>query len=266
MRKRKRLLSVDFDFFFPEMSLDPKLWQYYDWGHRESRFFLDAIWYARAQSFLMNGLSLPTTSGEEVGFWDRFRFQHWTRLYLSDSHVSMYTPRVMKGVTEVVNYDAHHDAGYKGTFEDWLGRGKVTCEDWVLAYSLAKVPVTTIYPRWKTWAIDEEPTPLVPMERRFDDGLADPEPFDRGFVCRSGAWTPSWLDPNFQTFLDAFPKRYIHNLGMHPRGFSLDSLREILQTHLQSMRDTPSSDEQFREIEEKQRASLELALQTIGCH
>lgn len=70
----KRLLSVDWDYFFPELSFDPDKWMLYDWGHRDvGNFFLDTLWYNRAAGFLMNNLPIPGTSGQEKRFWDRFQ-------------------------------------------------------------------------------------------------------------------------------------------------------------------------------------------------
>ena len=59
-----RLLSVDWDFFFPELSFDPQKWMLYDWGHRDSgNFFLDQLWYDRAVGFMKNDMPLPMTTG-----------------------------------------------------------------------------------------------------------------------------------------------------------------------------------------------------------
>src|ERR1017187_10349837 len=80
------LLSVDWDFFFPELSYDPELRSLYDWGHQDGGiFFLHDVWYDRAAGFILNNMPLPTTSGDEATFWSRFRFARGCR---SEEHTS----------------------------------------------------------------------------------------------------------------------------------------------------------------------------------
>lgn len=199
-----RLLSIDWDFFFPEGSLDPNQWHLFDWSHGDSgSLYLNFIWYTRGAAFLRSGLSLPGLSGDEVDFWDRFTFSPRTRLFTADSHVHLYDRKVYRGVTEVVSFDAHHDGGYHGTFEEWLSKGEVSCENWAVALQASDVKCKVIYPRWKSWAMTAEPEPLVPLARSVDAGEGGH--FDRIFVCRSGGWTPPWLDKQFSAFLKKCP-------------------------------------------------------------
>ena len=116
------LLSVDWDFFFPELSYDPELRSLYDWGHQDGGiFFLHDVWYDRAAGFILNNMPLPTTSGDEATFWSRFRFARGCKLYYAESHHKIYHPRVRRKAFErIVNYDAHHDGGYKMTTEMFL--------------------------------------------------------------------------------------------------------------------------------------------------
>lgn len=216
---RRRLLVVDWDYFCPavETTYDTPgsdrgqwEWMLYDWGHSETvhaEYFRTAAWLRRAYAFVQNGLPLPDTSGEELTFWKRFRFAKDARLYVAESNSQAAHPLVQAGVNAIYLYDAHHDSGYRATaLQDVAERQSVNCEDWMLAYygwGVRKLAVR--YPRWRTVALDCEPEPAIPVDRQFDDGQPVPLTFNSVFVCRSGAWTPPWLDPKFIAFVDACP-------------------------------------------------------------
>ena len=213
----KRLLSVDWDYFFPELSQDPEKWMLYDWGHRDGgSFFLDQLWYHRAGGFLINDLPLPDTTGHENAFWSRFRFTKTATLYYGESHVRIYDEKVYKDIGEVYSFDAHHDGGYRGPKDeaerfqfqqDFMKTGKVTCEDWALAFEfLHGINVSVFYPKWKPWAMTGEPSPTARIQRQVDD--EQPfigKNFHRIFLCRSGGWSPSWLDDKFDQFVETCP-------------------------------------------------------------
>ena len=219
-----KLLSVDWDFFFKtpwRMKAGERKDQHldlYDWGHRDNAFFAEFLWPTRAGGFVRNGLPLPGTSGEEVGFWDRFRFAPRTKLYLADSHSLAIHPRVAGRspqryvAAHVWNYDAHHDCGYhKGQAKEAAEQGRYACDDWMVGYHALAGELHVRYPRWATAGIEAEPKPEIAVDRRFDDGDtprdgADrPVVFDTIFLCRSASWAPPWIDPQFKTLLDTCP-------------------------------------------------------------
>jgi hypothetical protein len=137
------------------------------------------------------GLPLPGTSGDEVGFWDRFNIGKETALFLADSHLRIQLPKVSESVTEVVNFDAHHDAGYGISFVDWVARKYVTCADWAIVYQLAGAEVKTVYPSWKPWAMTAESDPVLSGDddchavQRVVDDKSEGGEFNRTFICRS---------------------------------------------------------------------------------
>jgi hypothetical protein len=110
-----RLLSCDWDSFFKNEleagSLDSRKWGLFDWGHREAPFFIDTVWGGRGAAFLRQEGVLPGTTGEEVGFWQRFRFTRACKTYIAESHAFAAMPEVQARVTEVVNFDAHRADG-----------------------------------------------------------------------------------------------------------------------------------------------------------
>lgn len=206
-----RLLSVDWDYFVP--SIDEEFVESvrgvpipYALGGGEMfpDALLDGLWDSRA-ALLAGGRQLPGTSGEEDAFWDRFHITPVARLYFADSHAQAAQAAVRTGVTEVWNFDAHHDCGYEGAWDDPLRMGWVGCANWMCAYALGGASLHVRYPSWRPDALWREVAPLCSVERTIDDGCAVAFVFDLVFVARSSAWTPPWLDERYDAFLDAAP-------------------------------------------------------------
>jgi hypothetical protein len=246
------LLSVDWDFFCPT-SNEPGVSGLYDWGHRDAgQLFLEYLWYPRAAAFKVNNVPLPDTSGEELTFWNRFRFKEGCKLYFADSHVCAYDEQVRDSVFNVVNFDAHHDGGYNTSIRDILKTQRVDCGSWMVAYHLQGCHVQTVYPKWKEWAMKAEPKPAIPkMVRRVDGSKTMPANFmvfDRIFVCRSGGWSPSWLDDKFFKFLADCPIKDQIDIGLTPRTFDQKQYEE----HVAQLSD-------FRKIGEKINGEVPVA-------
>ena len=210
------LLSVDWDYFFPEghISADNSNWDLWDWGHLETMMFIETLWPMRAAAFLHRGLPLPTTTGEENSFWNRFQFAPNCWMFFAESHSCVGLVEVEEGIKRVVNFDAHHDCGYKPLGEELktLTKGRIAADNWGLFYKLTNRKVEVIYPKWKTWAFESETPPASPVPRKFDNGRHLPV-FDRIFVCRSGAWVPPWCDGSYRQFLAACPVAAKTHLG-----------------------------------------------------
>jgi hypothetical protein len=221
------LLTVDWDAFNvrlfeadPETRTEEERKQLglYDWGHRESLFFIHGVWLTRAAGFLRNGLALPGTTGEEGAFWARCAIAPDAKLYYSESHLTASHPRIREGVTEVVNFDAHHDAGYRRSklTEDqprWQHPeppdlpDHLDCGNWAYRYLLEDVPYRVLYPRWRGGGAEgaEVEPDWRTVERVVDGGgeitSQSGAPFAKVHVCRSGAWVPPWNDRLFRAFL-----------------------------------------------------------------
>ena len=205
-----RLLSVDWDYFFPSQEgLDALeaalLW---DWGHNENwgGALNEIVWISRAAAFLTRDLPLPLTSGAEDSFWNGVRIAKNAQLFIADSHVRAASLEVMKGVTEVVNYDAHHDGGYGQDMADLFKNQQVDCGDWTFAYVMQNARLETRYPEWRLRNPEQEPTVVYSMERNYwAEGDTDQKFFHKVFICRSGSWTPPWLDDKFVNFVKSCP-------------------------------------------------------------
>lgn len=223
------MLSVDWDYFFPEpigAGIGDKYALYY-WGFSESHSpsLMDYLWHSRASTFLSNGMELPQANDEWRTFWDRFDLTGVKHLFVANSHMYAGHDRVSSVVidrfTKIVSFDAHHDLGYK----DKVGWGKggtyeVTCEDWLRFYvDVADAMATVVYPDWKVKAFDLEsgfeadPTHVVRVFNRDFDEVIKP---DVVFIARSGSWVPPWCDNKFNEFVSSFPH------GLTPYVFDVD--------------------------------------------
>jgi len=206
------LLSVDWDYFFPSGEKTDR-WALWDWGHSEKwgGDLLGVIWQSRAVGFRHYDLPLPTTSGEELSFWSRFRFSADCELYVGDSHKGAVRPEISDEITAVWNYDAHADCGYsKDALKNVKENMRVACEDWMLGYHVVNgldgSDLHVRYPKWRDYAMTDEPTPsLKGVDRQVDDDKPVDIIFDRIFIARSGAWVPPWLDDKWETFISDCP-------------------------------------------------------------
>ncbi|KUL44799.1 hypothetical protein ADL22_12715 [Streptomyces sp. NRRL F-4489] len=207
------MLVVDWDFFFPNPSYGASHDEtalLYDWAHSESEFLIDMIWHIRAEGFLRYGLPLPMCQGYE-GFWNRFNFgDNPAPLLYGDSnvHSGLLVPSSFgfdaSAWSKVSLWDAHHDCGYKGTLEQWKAQGYMECDSWMLKHHELGSQLEVIYPPWRTKIDGIETGPLIPVPRRIDDGTNPDTTYHAIYVCRSGAWVPSWCDRQFEDFLASY--------------------------------------------------------------
>ncbi|MDF9808973.1 hypothetical protein M2436_007520 [Streptomyces sp. HB372] len=242
-----RLLVVDFDFFFhnPFEGLPAPHRGHeslYDWAHEETPLLTEFIWPVRGEEFLSAGVVPPRCEGYQ-DFWDRFTFTSDSPpMFYADSNLyaGHLTPRhfalfsLAVGAWEEVHlFDAHHDSGYpheKGpsSFEQWKELGEFSCEDWMLVHHDRGSRLTHTYPAWRPDG-DSHP-PMVPLRTTVDDGRKMSTVFDAVFLCRSGAWVPSWCDDQFTHLLETFPGRahlFPASPWTHPRPNPLPTARRM---------------------------------------
>jgi hypothetical protein len=239
-RKEVRLLSIDWDFFFPRPSPEEDKEFLYDWGQAETGpFMLDGIWVVRAASFITAGKPLPLTSGEEDRFWGRFRFRPAPVLYYADSHSLIYKPEVLYKVREVFNFDAHHDA-CEGK-HSLLRNGRVRCDNWATALSIHGISIWTVYPQWASHMLED--VPKVEVHPDVDRGHAHRHEFDKVFVCRSGAWTPTWIEDKFWQFIGACPiKARVKLDNMEKRTFNMEEAQKMSNAITEATNDNRTKD------------------------
>lgn len=247
-----KLLSIDWDYFFPIPASDPR--GLFDWGHREASFFIEDIWPFRAASFVRSGMALPGLSGDERTFWKGIKTTKDAPLFIAESHAFAVDPRITASFLEaearnekmeIWSYDAHHDLGYSDHAITDILNGTVDCGNWLLAYLLRfRVDIKIRYPRWHKHALDQDEIKesLSDLITRHHVDLSitkrERRPvFDAIFICRSGAWTPPWLDRDFQTFTNGAPNMHQNNLHFidgsyhfHLRDFSMKDVYQLAET------------------------------------
>ena len=218
------ILSVDFDYWFPEKIE-------YDWGHQESPFFIESIWSFRAAQMLVDGND-PRTSPKYLDKPYPFDFRNflkekgWTfkkrfQVFLAESHASAYHAlSELSGDLTIYHIDAHHDFGYNRNLAD------VDCGNWL--YHLAKDcsvrDINLVYPLWRENQYmnsdGDAGNPEMPHQETLDtmkhltgkmphityglNSLPNDVKVDVVFICRSGAWVPPWLDEDFLLLASSF--------------------------------------------------------------
>ena len=240
------LLSIDWDYFFADRTGYDDDMFLYDWGHRESKLFIEMLWEIRAAGFMRNKLPLPGTTGDELRFWPKIRCVPDAPLYIGESHMfavdtAIYEPMLLDQRQPMIwSFDAHHDLGYSADAVADIMKGNVDCGSWLLWYGMHLLTdIHICYPTWHTkWAdldtMHIKPGSINLLPFHFDRQMVTPRlfrslpVFDAIFVCRSGAWVPSWLDGQFFEFINAAPTTNVQRLGddqypLELRPFDLDA-------------------------------------------
>jgi hypothetical protein len=232
-------LSIDWDFFVRSMGI-------WDWGHRETPFFMSSfVWMERFASFWAQGIDIREEMDPDThayprpdSFWSLlsqmgYDFSECTDISVAESHAAagpvFYQLTREVGVpTYIVNFDAHHDAGYVkwGELRQSIKAGSCACDTWVCALMcwLDEVSFRIVLPNWmkEECEISEQvkvihrANPKKMWSRIAVDWFMDPQQqtinsivsrpgqrlvVDGIFICRSGAWTPPWLDTQFVNFV-----------------------------------------------------------------
>lgn len=198
-------LSIDFDFFVRE---DPD----WDLGHSEHPevrgTYTDTIWDVRYLQLDLHALTdlrtyadfMPTqlqlalsTKGvalvpqalRYVGFADSHEYAY-----------NLFTLHDDPVAPVVLNIDAHHDM--------WEPGPHPMCANWATWLHDYKAPGSHFIHAYPSW-LQDPGAPVRPMEQvqwSKWPGLGTPHRVRRIFLCRSGAWVPPHLDPDFFALAD----------------------------------------------------------------
>lgn len=198
------LLSVDWDYF---IYTGKKNWGSYI----ENKRSLIDLWYKRYFQEKAWGKDIQESfklSPELDTFWEsirkRFIFGKDIKVYVSDSHALSYDIAKENDCRTVCLFDAHADLGYGGlsslnfgvNCSNWLG--KLLKDKYISEANIFYSPYTA-----------EKPEHFRLMNNIFIVKYCDFYELDKNYrvsvihVCRSGAWTPPWLDKKFNQFIDA---------------------------------------------------------------
>ena len=195
-----RVLSVDWDYFFPNVA-------WYDWGHQETEFFIQMSWHLRCGNHNMKTgeRAIEAVNPDKkllTNFWEKRLSNIPNALFIAESHASIYHWLHDFHIDELVNFDQHHDLGYpsaKGYLECGNWAGKMLNEKRIKQYTL-------VYPPWRNRKkeIEEDTPKRKNVFIEHDHRQIAKSEYDAVFICRSGAWTPSWCDDDFHRFVSFF--------------------------------------------------------------
>jgi len=199
----KCLLSIDWDYFI-NIKKD-------SWGSfiENGRNQID-LWYKRYIQEKLQGRDIKKSFhiSYELGiFWQKikehFQFARDIKAYVSDSHALSYHIAKENKCRIIYLFDYHADLGYGGLssliFEvncsNWLG--KLLKDKLVKEANIVYSPYTS-----------EKPEYFKTMNRIYNIKYCNLNDLDNNIkvsaihICRSGAWTPPWLDKKFFQFAD----------------------------------------------------------------
>ncbi|WP_041587569.1 hypothetical protein [Thermoanaerobacterium thermosaccharolyticum] len=199
----RSLLSIDWDYFIPLKR---------DWlnSYVENKRSIEAIWYKRYIKSVLKGEDLEKsvdTTSVLNDFWvkikEHFDFIRNIKVFVSESHMLSYYIAKANKCEEVYSFDTHADLGYAGmssvNFElncaNWLG--KLLNEGKIKRAHIIYSPHTF-----------ERPEDFKDFNKLFSiQYYRDIDVLPEGIytvaihICRSGAWTPPWLDNKFEKFI-----------------------------------------------------------------
>jgi len=244
MKPQGNLLSVDWDYFFPNPIASTTMYKrndvlLYDWGQVENAWHIGSpeLWMPRAVGFLGNDLPLPRCASYK-GFWNRFDIEPGTRLVVAESHsqAANSLPGRGRAWADVWNYDAHHDCGYQDEqWADALDWTEASCENWMITHALRGSKLHVRYPKWKGDGTEVEKAPAVPVDRKSDPGGPVKRTFQGAFLCRSGAWVPPWNDDQFEEFVASYPGP-VERLPLVEREWDREAAAEMVEAFAEMKR------------------------------
>jgi hypothetical protein len=212
-----KLLSVDWDYFFPDLA-----WM--DWGHNETALMIQHIWSLRCGDWNLktkqSALDYVQPDRKLLGqFWHRvLRGSSRFQLLVAESHAELARWIVDSKMTVDIldNYDQHHDCGYSVVRSDDNRQQyeRVDCGEWVpyLVDTRRIGEYQLHYPAWRRQLPERDRKELELRIIKTCNGSWDygppkhPTKYDAVFICRSGGWTPPWCDEEFNKFVESIFK------------------------------------------------------------
>lgn len=200
----KSLLSIDWDYF-----IYTQKWNL--GSYIENTRSIINLWYKRYIQSKIRGRDIQKSfqlSSEVNTFWEKikehFSFANGIKAYVSDSNSLSYDIAREHKCSKVYLFDSHADLGYGGLSSlDF----EVNCANWLgkLLKDKQIKQAIIIYSPYTS----EKPEYFKSINNAFNVKYTSLDDLDKGIetsaihICRSGAWTPPWLDEKFVQFVDA---------------------------------------------------------------
>ena len=196
-------LSIDFDFFVREEGV-------WDWGHKESTFFLNDIWPIRSLAMdIEKETDLKYADFDPITILPHLKdkglkLDGRTKLWLCESHAGMIHIPNLTG--NLIMMDAHHDLwGTRFRDDNYIETADIGCGNW-LSYLIQEGRVknaTLVFPGWQEQSMIEDA-----VKRNKNGSVVRWQDFVGGnyvvanvFVCRSGCWVPPHHDEKLKLML-----------------------------------------------------------------
>lgn len=226
------VLSVDYDFFFPDAHM-------FDWfTNEDSPVPNEFLWLLRWSNTQVLSHNKLEQSANELykpdrslidSFWNKVlaNTYHPSILIICESHQKI---ELIFSTTNsnfsVWNFDQHHDMGYQNN-------SKLDCSNWVNVFKKRITDYHLVYPQWR---LDTPENKQLP--KHVDVHYIIPEKlpaFDIIFICRSPSWTPSWEDDCWIKLIDWFKQKHAdlwdtkisQESALQKRYFDIEKAREI---------------------------------------
>lgn len=199
----KSLLSIDWDYFICIKN------KHYFGSYIENKRTIVDLWYKRYIQEKEQGKDIQDyfyLFPEVECFWSKmkkiFQFDKNIKVYVSDSHAFSYKIAKENHCNKVYLFDAHADLGYGGISSlDF----EVNCANWLGKLLKDKIikEANIIYSPFTKEKISD----FDAMNQKFPINYFTIEDMDQKIplsfihICRSGAWTPPWLDNKFRKFI-----------------------------------------------------------------
>lgn len=196
------LLSIDWDYFMPYI----KNW---NGSYIENKRSLIKQWYKKYFESKMNGFDIIkklNVGCQLKDFWNvisrHFKIDHSIKLIISDSHKFSYDIAKKNSCDEVYSFDSHSDLGYGGISSL---KFEINCANW-LGKLLNDNIISKAHVIYSPYT-GEKPENFKRINSKFNvrydklDNIGNNINIKVIHICRSGAWTPPWLDSKFASFI-----------------------------------------------------------------
>lgn len=203
------LLSIDWDYFISAENQEIT-------SSVENKRTIHDLWYKKYFQYKSFGKDFEKSfflSKDVDQFWNKikqiFRWDQQVRIYVSDSHALSYKIAEKFEVDEVYLFDAHSDLGYGGLASLQFN---VNCANW-LGKLLQNRIIQKAYIIYSPFT-KEKPEFFNEINKAFNIQYLKFEDLYEGIktnvihICRSGAWSPPWLDGKFVEFVRAIGLPY----------------------------------------------------------
>lgn len=218
------LLSVDWDYF---IKVRP------EWcgSYIENNRCIINTWYKRYIEENIRGVDLEKeikVNDFAFNFWDfirsKYDFDNNLKIFVSDSHKFSYNIAEKYECNQVFLFDAHSDLGYGGLSSLEF---ELNCANWLGKLFKNKIidKANIIYsPYTLEEQKDFEELNKIYNIKYLKLNQIEKEKISVIHICRSGAWSPPWLDKDFYNFLKQLkmPYKKLENIirNWDPKGLT----------------------------------------------